>query len=390
MRDLAVVALEEVLAAHLPVRLVLRGRALEEAKRAEVEAGGGDEVRQLAEVLRERRRVGVRVDEDERPPGIDLDRHEAELATCRSRARARCAARRGASRRGRRSRRGRALERLALPLALADERAAVAADVQERAQRRLLVADDDDRDSRPRRGEERAGLVDLVGAACVLPRAPEDPLPLEPEHGRIRVPVEGKRAAVRDRRHGTTVSRRARQAAARSASTPSCAMKTGRRERRCRTTASSSGRQGMTLFQPSRCSSRWKSPLATQGSPARATQEKSWVRLKSSNRCTRDASSGSRAKRCVSRPGCGDGSSSYGCAAISAAPACTAVSIAPSMPSSTETNCGDRQPGREPRVPGPGRCRRARARERRAGRSARVPGAPRGRSRPDRRRSSRP
>jgi hypothetical protein len=35
-------------------------------------------------------------------------------------------------------------------------------------------------------------------------------------------------------------------------------MNTGRRERRCRTTASSSRPHGMTLFHPSRCSSRWK------------------------------------------------------------------------------------------------------------------------------------
>ena len=167
-------------------------------------------VRQLSEVLRERRRVGVRVDEHERSPGFHLDRHEPELRLVEAGLALR--ARRGAERAVEAVGPGvvRALERLALPLALADERAAVAADVQERAERRLLVADDHDRHSPRVAGEERAGLVDLISAACVLPRAPEDPLPLEPEHVRIRVPVEGKRAAVRDRRHRTTVSRRAR------------------------------------------------------------------------------------------------------------------------------------------------------------------------------------
>ena len=134
MGDLAVVALEEVLAAHLPVRLVRRGRPLEEAKRAEVEAGGCQEPRQLPEVLRERRCVGVRVDEDERPPGFDLDRHEPELRSVEARLplRARSGAERAVEAVGPRV--VRALQRLALPLALADERAAVAADVQERTE----------------------------------------------------------------------------------------------------------------------------------------------------------------------------------------------------------------------------------------------------------------
>ena len=207
MGDLAVVALEEVLAAHLPVRLVLRGRALEEAKRVEVEAGGRDELRQLSEVLCERRRVGVRVDEDERPPDVDLHGHEPELRLVEAELAlgARCRAERAVEAVGPRV--VGALERLAPPLALADDRAAMAADVQERAQRRFLVADDDDRDAARVAGEERAGLGDLIGAARVLPGAPEDPLPLEPEHVRVRVPVEGKRAAVSDRRHRTTVAR---------------------------------------------------------------------------------------------------------------------------------------------------------------------------------------
>ncbi len=105
VRDLAVVALEKVLAADLPVRLVLAGRALEEAERVEVDAGRGDALRQLAEGVLERSRLAVRIDEDERPPAR-LKRARGRAPPCRSRTRARSAAPRAASRRGRTSRRG--------------------------------------------------------------------------------------------------------------------------------------------------------------------------------------------------------------------------------------------------------------------------------------------
>ena len=79
MRDLAVVALEEVLAADLPVRGVfVAARALEEPQRVEIDPRGGDEGGQLAERLRERLRLLVGVDEDERAPGVDRDGDEAE------------------------------------------------------------------------------------------------------------------------------------------------------------------------------------------------------------------------------------------------------------------------------------------------------------------------
>ncbi len=206
--DLAVVALEVVLAADLPVRLVLGGRALEEAQPVEVEPGGGHELGQLAERLRERRRFEVRVDEDERAPGVDEHRTEAEALLVEVRLAL-----------GARSRPQRAvevvrpgvvgaLERLAPALALADERAAVAADVHEGAQDAFLVAHEDDRDAAGVGCAERSRLGDLVGAGDVLPGAPEDPLLLEPQHGRIGVPVEGKRAAVGDRRHQADCSRR--------------------------------------------------------------------------------------------------------------------------------------------------------------------------------------
>ena len=56
----------------------------------------------------------------------------------------------------------RALERLAPARALADDRAAVPADVEERAQHVLLVADEDDRDVADARRCEGAGLGDLA------------------------------------------------------------------------------------------------------------------------------------------------------------------------------------------------------------------------------------
>ena len=51
-----------------------------------------------------------------------------------------------------------------------------------------------------------ARLGDLVGPAGVLPGAPEDPLLLEPEHGRIGVPVVGERAPVGDGRHARNLA----------------------------------------------------------------------------------------------------------------------------------------------------------------------------------------
>ena len=83
----------------------------------------------------------------------------------------------------------------------------MAADVQERAQAAVVVAHDDDRDAAEVAGEEGARLGDLVGPAGVLPRAPEDPLALEPQHGRVGVPVERDRAAVGDRRHRANLPR---------------------------------------------------------------------------------------------------------------------------------------------------------------------------------------
>ena len=75
MRNGAVVALEEVLAGDLPVRVELELRAEVEFQRVDVEdfceLGG-----HIAERLREWSRVGIGVHEDERAPRVGLDLSE--------------------------------------------------------------------------------------------------------------------------------------------------------------------------------------------------------------------------------------------------------------------------------------------------------------------------
>ena len=107
VRDRAVVALEEVLDADLPVAGVLvRLGPRVEAERGHVDAVGGEEVGQLAELVGERRRLGIRVDEDERPPRVDRHRDEAEAGLVEPGLAIRARARFAAHRRGRRSTRG--------------------------------------------------------------------------------------------------------------------------------------------------------------------------------------------------------------------------------------------------------------------------------------------
>ena len=67
--DGAVVALEEVLDADLPVaRVLVRVGPGMESQRVDVDPPGREMLGQAAEVGGERLGVGVRVDEDERPP----------------------------------------------------------------------------------------------------------------------------------------------------------------------------------------------------------------------------------------------------------------------------------------------------------------------------------
>ena len=66
------------------------------------------------------------------------------------------------------------------------------ADVHEAAQLSLVVAQDDDRHVACPRGDIRARLRHLVTARDVLPPAAEDPLLLEPQDRRVRVPGRGQ------------------------------------------------------------------------------------------------------------------------------------------------------------------------------------------------------
>ena len=70
MRGRAVVALEEVLGDDLPVRVRSELDARVEHEAVDVEVAGEDR-RQLAELLRERPRLRVGIDEEKRPPHGD-------------------------------------------------------------------------------------------------------------------------------------------------------------------------------------------------------------------------------------------------------------------------------------------------------------------------------
>ena len=132
MVDRAVVALEVVLDRDLPVGAQLVRVAPAERERVDVEPVAGDDLREVAERGGERLGLGVGVDEDERPPGVDRDRQQAERVAVE--AGLEVAARRGAQGavEAVRPRVVRALQRPAPGRRRGDERAAVAADVDER------------------------------------------------------------------------------------------------------------------------------------------------------------------------------------------------------------------------------------------------------------------
>ena len=145
VRNRAVVALEVVLDAHLPVGRVLRLGALVEHEAVEVDAVGGEQCRQLAEVVGERCHVRVGVDEDEWAPGVHLHRHQSEAVGVEPglAVGARCRDQRAVEPVGPRV--IGALDRLPPPGPLADDGATVPAHVEESPQLRLLVPDDHDR-----------------------------------------------------------------------------------------------------------------------------------------------------------------------------------------------------------------------------------------------------
>src|SRR4030095_5731216 len=83
----------------------------------------------------------------------------------------------------------RALQRLALTRATADDRAAVPAHVEERTEDVVPVTHEHDRDVADPGGGERARFGHLSRVPDVLPGATEDPLPLELQNSRIGVPA---------------------------------------------------------------------------------------------------------------------------------------------------------------------------------------------------------
>jgi hypothetical protein len=139
-------------------------------------------VQRELEVEREGRCRRVGVDEQERPPGLEPQRNERDVGHVALR-RARC----GAQPPVEPVRPGvvGALKRLPATLARGDDGAAMAADIQERAQLAVAVARHDGGDPAGLAGEVRRRLRQAPGVADVVPGRAEDPVALGPEHVRI-------------------------------------------------------------------------------------------------------------------------------------------------------------------------------------------------------------
>ena len=206
VRDGAVVALEEVLHADLPVGRVLVGDGpCVEAQRVDVEAAVGEQRRELPERVRERRGRRIGVDEDERPPGVDRDGDEAERLAVE--ARLAVGARRVAEGavQAVRPRVVRALDRLAARVPVAERVAPVPADVHEPAEDVVAGAREHDGQRAGERGGQLAGLRDLVGARGVLPADGEEPLLLHARDGGVGVPRVRQRAEHRAGGHAANL-----------------------------------------------------------------------------------------------------------------------------------------------------------------------------------------
>ena len=192
MVEPAVVALEVVLERDLPVRADLVVRAVMEAQRADVEAAFADDLRKIAERLLQRLRAGIRIDEHERAPGADRHRHQPEPVELEARLGARGGAQAAVQPVGPCV--VWALQGATLGRAGRHDRAAMAADVDERAQDVVAVAREHDREAGDVRGGEAARRGQLVAPRGVLPRAPEDRCALARLDLGVRVPGPGERA----------------------------------------------------------------------------------------------------------------------------------------------------------------------------------------------------
>jgi hypothetical protein len=192
MRHRAVVALEVVLDSDLPVGGDRIRAALAEDEGVDVDPAAVQQLGHAPEGLFERSRLRVRVHEDKRPPLRHGGGHEAEPVSVER------ALSLGARRRSQAAvqvvRPGvvRALQRLPLASLGDDHGAAVAADVDERAQRSVTVAHDDDRDVSGTARRARAGLANPLGWPGVMPGVAEDLLLLGSEHVRRQVPLPGQ------------------------------------------------------------------------------------------------------------------------------------------------------------------------------------------------------
>src|SRR5215831_13661873 len=185
--DRAVVALEEVLARDLPVRLDLVFGAEAKLERLDVD-DRRDPLRHVSEGLGQRWRVGVRVHEDERAPAVDGDLLEAELGEVEA----------GLAVRARRGAQGaveavrpcvvRALQRFAPAGAGRDDVAAMAADVEEGSDVSLARACNNYGNLAGGGGEVGAVLRKLSRVAGVLPGVREDALAFSAQHFGVDVP----------------------------------------------------------------------------------------------------------------------------------------------------------------------------------------------------------
>ena len=234
MRGRAVVALEVVLDGDLPVALDLPVVAGMEAQAVELDSALGDVAGERAQRVGQRTGLGIRVDEDERAPRLRSHRkhREAFLVEVGLAFGARRLPERAVE--VVRPRVIRALERLAVAVALRDQVPPMAADVDEPAQDALPVAHDHDRNLPREAREVVAGALHPVGSPGVLPRAREDTLAFQPLDRRVGVPVGGKRRAGRE--SGSEVRLHAQS------STPSDPRPSLRRPRRTRRSPRRSGR----------------------------------------------------------------------------------------------------------------------------------------------------
>ena len=212
VRDRAVVALEEVLRADLPVARVLVALGPRvEAEPVDLDPAVREQPGELTQGARERPGVAIGVDEHERAPRLGRDGDERQrlgvegvLALGPRRVPQRPVE-------VVRPRVVRALDRLALRVRLAEHVASVPADVHERAELAVAAADDEDRQrSRPRpascsparRRGRLASRTATSARRCAPARRGAPPGRRTRHTGSVRMPVSACPGGRVDRVHG--------------------------------------------------------------------------------------------------------------------------------------------------------------------------------------------